>query len=95
MVGDIRGKGMLLGVELAADPESRTPDPPELGFGKQVAERALQKGLYLMIGSGWKDGLAGDYPCLAPPFVVTEQEIDRMLSILAETLGEVHAAVGR
>jgi adenosylmethionine-8-amino-7-oxononanoate aminotransferase len=93
LVGDIRGKGMLMGLELVADKETRTPYPVEMGVGKQVAERAFQKGLYLMVGSGWKDGLAGDYPCLAPPFVATEKEIDRMLDILAETLKEVHAAV--
>jgi adenosylmethionine-8-amino-7-oxononanoate aminotransferase len=91
MVGDIRGKGLLMGVELVMDRATHTPFPVELGVSRRVAEHALAGGLYLQAGSGWADGVAGDYPCLAPPFVASEAEIDRMLAILAEAISAVHA----
>ena len=89
IVGDVRGTGLLLGVELVQDKPGRKPFPVEASVGRRVADRALRKGLYLQVGSGWKDGLPGDYPCLAPPYVATEAEIDRMVAILGETLEEV------
>jgi adenosylmethionine-8-amino-7-oxononanoate aminotransferase len=93
IVGDIRGKGLLMGLELVADRTTRTPFPVEAGVAKRVADLALEKGLYIQAGSGWADGFPGDYPCLAPPFVATEPEIDRMVEILAGALREVQAAV--
>lgn len=93
MVGDIRGKGLLMGIELVMDKATRTPFPVDLTVSRRVAERALANGLYIQAGSGWADGVAGDYPCLAPPFVATETEIDRMLAILVRTLREVQAEV--
>jgi adenosylmethionine-8-amino-7-oxononanoate aminotransferase len=93
IVGDIRGKGLLMGLELVADRATRTPFPVEAGVAKLVADRALDKGLYVQVGHGWADGLPGDYPCLAPPYVATEAEIDRMVEILAEALREVQASI--
>ena len=93
IVGDIRGKGLLMGLELVADRATRTPFPVEAGVAKRVADRAFDKGLYIQAGSGWADGLPGDYPCLAPPYVATEAEIDRMIEILAEALREVQASI--
>jgi adenosylmethionine-8-amino-7-oxononanoate aminotransferase len=95
IVGDIRGKGLLMGLELVADGATRTPFPVEAGVAKRVADLAFARGLYIQAGSGWADGLPGDYPCLAPPYVATEAEVDRMVEILAEALREVQASIDR
>lgn len=74
-VGDVRGLGMLWGIELVADRETRAPFPPAGHLGQRVADLALERGLLLYPGHGGVDGAAGDHVMVAPPFVVTAEEI--------------------
>lgn len=93
MVGDLRGKGLLLGIELVADKDTRAPFDRRLKVGERVVEKAFQRGLIVVSGAGGVDGTSGDYVCLAPPYVITKHEIDEVLSILTGVLGEVSAEV--
>ena len=76
-VGDVRGLGMMCGVELVAD---RGTKKPALGFGGRVAREALARGLLLRIraGSG-AEPLIGDTICLAPPLMTPEHVLDRIV----------------
>lgn len=94
IVGDLRGKGLLLGIELVADKATRAPFDRQRRVSEQVVERAFQRGLIVAPGAGGIDGVAGDYVCLAPPYVITKREIDEVLSILTDVLNEVSAGVG-
>jgi len=82
-IGDVRGSGLLLGVELVRDRESRTPDA---ATGRAVTDLCLQKGLSMNIVS--VGGMAAVWR-IAPPLTVAACEIDRALSILDEALTEV------
>jgi adenosylmethionine-8-amino-7-oxononanoate aminotransferase len=82
-VGEIRGRGLLLGVELVADRESRDPFPRAARLTEAVVRAAKTDGLLLYSGTGMADGTNGDAIVLGPPFVITDDELIR----IAEGLG--------
>jgi adenosylmethionine-8-amino-7-oxononanoate aminotransferase len=75
-VGDVRGRGLLAGVEFVADPATRAPFPRAARFAESFAEAALQEGLVVWPNVGQADGVNGDLVMLAPPFIVSHEEID-------------------
>jgi adenosylmethionine-8-amino-7-oxononanoate aminotransferase len=87
-VGEIRGRGLLVGVELVADRETRTP----FARGERLTERILgaarENGLLLYSGTGLADGTNGDSILLGPPFVVTDDELEQ----IADGLGAAISA---
>lgn len=93
LVGDIRGRGLLLGVEFVADPESRAPFPRATRIAERVVAAALTRGLIILPGTGSADGVSGDHVALAPPFTITEEEADAVVDILDEAVREVYAEV--
>lgn len=88
MVGDVRGLGLFAGLELVQDKASRTPFEPSAGVNARVASKAFQKGLIVYPGSGGADGISGDHILLAPPFVITEAEIEELTDILKQSIEE-------
>ncbi len=77
-VGDVRGLGLMCGVEFVEDKATKKPFPAERKFGARIQQECYRRGLVSRI----KD----DIYMLAPPFVVTDAEIDRMLNILGEAI---------
>ena len=77
-VGDVRGKGLMLGVELV-EPGTKTPAPAEAA---RLLEAARERGL--LIGKG---GLYGNVLRIAPPLSVTEKEVDEAAAILDGIIG--------
>ncbi len=92
-VGDVRGKGLMAGVEFVRDKRTKEPFPVEYQFGKRVFEEAFVRGLVVFAGSGTVDGVAGDHLLLAPPFIITEGQVDDLLGILNEAIGAVEKAL--
>jgi len=87
-VGDVRGRGLFLGVEFVAD---RTSKRPLAGGGALVAElkrRALSRGLLIYPGAGTVDGVRGNHVLFAPPFIASPAEIAEMVGRFAELLDE-------
>ncbi len=82
-VGEVRGRGLLVGVELVADRTTRRPFPRQARLIEAVMAHARETGLLLYHGTGNADGTNGDTVLLGPPFVVGEHE----LMTIAETLG--------
>ena len=91
IVGDIRGKGFLLGIEFVKDQKTRESfDFEESGkVANLIAKKAFENGLILYPGGGTVDGHRGDHILIAPPFIIEKREIDEMISILDQTIGEV------
>ena len=81
IVGEVRGKGLLLGVELVKDAATKEPHPPEVGIGMQIGQEALHRGLILRHDPDWL--------ALAPPLVVSQDELDEMMTILESSIGTV------
>jgi len=92
MVGDIRGIGLLRGVELVQDKETRKPFPRRLAVAETVVGEAASRGLLLVPGYGGVDGVDGDTVMLSPPFVLTEDDIDEIVEILRDSITAVAAA---
>ena len=78
-VGDVRGKGLLAGVEFVADTTTRAPFPRSLKFAERFVRTAQEEGLVVWPNVGHADGTNGDLAMLAPPFIVTEAEIDEIV----------------
>jgi adenosylmethionine-8-amino-7-oxononanoate aminotransferase len=92
-VGDVRGIGLLWGVEFVGDRSNRKPFAPTLKFAGRVAEAAAKRGLMVYPMQGCVDGTAGDHLLIAPPAVITKEEIDWAVGSLVEAIEEVLSAV--
>jgi adenosylmethionine-8-amino-7-oxononanoate aminotransferase len=88
-VGDVRGRGLLAGVELVADKATRRPFPRAERKAEAVGLRCLEKGLVTYPSGGCATGTDGDVVMLAPPFVVSEAQLGEMVAILESALAEL------
>lgn len=93
-VGDVRGRGLLAGIEFVADPETREPLPRSVAFAETFTQAALDAGLVVWPNVGHADGRNGDLVMLAPPFVVTEDQIDEIVELFARALRDAADRVG-
>lgn len=95
IVGDIRGKGLLAGIELVADQKSKTPFPREQKTSDRLFWLGLDRGVLTYPGGGaWKSVL-GDHVLLCPPFTITESQIDELVDMLESTLRTLAAEKGK
>jgi adenosylmethionine-8-amino-7-oxononanoate aminotransferase len=92
-VGEIRGRGLLLGLELVADPVTKRPFSRHVRVVEAVVRAARERGVLLYSGTGVADGVDGDVIVLGPPFVITDSEIDRVAEVVAEAIEEALASV--
>ncbi len=92
-VGDVRGRGLLVGVELVADREARTPFPRAARVTDRVDAAAQDAGILLYSGTGVADGQDGDTILLGPPFVVTDAELVRIVGVLGDAIDVATSAV--
>lgn len=85
-VGDIRGRGLFRGLELVTDREKKTPFDPSLGLAAKVKKAAFEAGLICYPMSGTRDGRLGDHILLAPPFILSEDQITELVDKLDHAL---------
>jgi adenosylmethionine-8-amino-7-oxononanoate aminotransferase len=85
-VGDIRGRGLLLALELVQERATKSPFAPELQLHALVKRHALDRGLMVYPMGGTIDGRRGDHVLLAPPFIASEADLSEIVSRLAEAL---------
>jgi len=86
VIGDIRGKGLLQGIEFVRDPKTKEPFPAETAFGLRVGRRALANGLLCRFDPNWL--------AFGPALVVTAEQLDEMVALLDRSLGEVLNELG-
>jgi adenosylmethionine-8-amino-7-oxononanoate aminotransferase len=88
-VGDIRGRGLFWAIEFVSDKTSKAPFDTALKFGLSVQRQALELGVNVYPGSGSIDGVKGDHVLIAPPYTVTEAEIETIASVVLESYRQV------
>ncbi|MBY0403481.1 MAG: aspartate aminotransferase family protein [Cyanobacteria bacterium] len=94
-VGEIRGKGLFAGIEFWQDPTTKTPFPRDFKFVENLVKRAFAHGLVLWSNAGYLQAeiegqeRLGDLILLAPPFVITQDEIEMLVHRLEKTLTEI------
>jgi len=94
-IGDIRGRGLFVGLELVKDRETRESFAPELQLAKKINLAAMSRGLLCYPSPGTADGYRGDHILLSPPYIISRAEIDQMLDLLDASLKEVFADLPR
>lgn len=92
-VGDVRGLGLLWGVEFVADKESKRPFDPLQNFAGRVGQAASNRGLLVYPMQGCVDGISGDHLLIAPPAVITSKEIDWAVAQLRDAIAETALSV--
>lgn len=81
-VGDVRGLGLLLGIEFVKDKATREPFPKEANVAEKIRQAALQKSVMTYPSQGCVDGLRGDHILLAPPFILSAEECSQIAQAL-------------
>jgi adenosylmethionine-8-amino-7-oxononanoate aminotransferase len=90
IIGEVRGRGLLFGLELVADRARRMPFDRSLGVARQVAEGMRKRGIVIAQGTSTR----GDQVQISPPFTISEGEVGVIVASLDETLLEVSRATG-
>jgi adenosylmethionine-8-amino-7-oxononanoate aminotransferase len=91
-VGDIRGRGLFWGVELVADRATQAPFDPGQRVNAKVKARAMDEGLLCYPMGGTIDGVRGDHVLVAPPFIVSENQLDELVEKLGRSVDAAIAA---
>jgi adenosylmethionine-8-amino-7-oxononanoate aminotransferase len=88
-IGDVRGAGLLAGIEFVADRDTKEPFPVSSALTTRVVAGAAERGLLILPGIGGLDGAdGGDHVQLSPPYVIEEGELDLALEVLDDTIEE-------
>lgn len=90
-VGDIRGRGLFVGIELVRDRATKEPFAPQRRLHAAIKTEAMARGLMVYPMGGTIDGQRGDHILLAPPFIVSASDLSEIVARLAEA---VDAALG-
>jgi adenosylmethionine-8-amino-7-oxononanoate aminotransferase len=85
VIGDVRGKGLLQGIEFVRNPATKEPFPGDVAFGVRVGRRALANGLLCRFDPHWL--------AFGPALIATEEHIDEMLDLLDRSMGEAVASL--
>ncbi len=91
-VGEIRGRGLFIGLEFVRDRTTKEPFDPAEGLHMRVKRAAMERGLLLYPMGGTLDGRRGDHVVLAPPFTLADEAMDEIADATAAALD---AALGR
>jgi adenosylmethionine-8-amino-7-oxononanoate aminotransferase len=90
-VGDIRGRGLFQAIELVEDRLTKAPFDPARKLHARVKKAAMARGLMVYPMGGTIDGQRGDHVLLAPPFIVTESQVDEIVERLGAAVDDALA----
>jgi hypothetical protein len=91
-VGQVRGLGLLQGVELVKDKATREPFPKQDSIAEKIRQAALEQNVLTYPSQGCVDGVRGDHILLAPPFIITPEESQLIANAVQYALGKVFSA---
>ena len=91
-VGEIRGRGLFVGVELVADRASKEPFDPALRLHAVLKKTAFENGLMIYPMGGTIDGEYGDHALLAPPFIIDDSHVEELVDKLGRSLDQTLAS---
>ena len=94
IVGDVRGLGLLAGMEFVADRNTQTPFPAEVDLTERIVAGAEEHGVLLRQGvAGANYNAGGDHIQISPPYTISRTEIDEVVAVIDKVLGEVEATL--
>lgn len=89
IVGDVRGQGLMTGIEIVQNKETKEPFPADLNMNKIISELALERGVVLYPGQGSAGKGTGDHILMTPPLVISKDELEEVAEVLYRTLSDV------
>lgn len=89
LIGDVRGKGLMIGIEFVQDRATHKPFPRSLQLIEKIVGAGLANGLILRGRSGTGVGVDGDHTLISPPFIITENQCDELVERFAATIQQV------
>ncbi len=93
IVGDVRGKGLMWGIELVKDKATKEPFAAKAGAANVATRSCIEEGLIIYPGTGQISGVCGDQFLLAPPLIVTEEQVGEVLEKLKAGLARAEKAL--
>ena len=95
IVGQVRGRGLLNGIDLVADKDGPKWFDPARGVTARAVELAFERGVLIMPGApGLVDGVNGDHLAISPPFTISSAEVDKVVEVLRDSLGVLATELG-
>jgi adenosylmethionine-8-amino-7-oxononanoate aminotransferase len=88
-IGEIRGLGLLLGIEFVKNKSTREPFPRENNIAERIRQAALDESILTYPTQGCVDGINGDHILLAPPFIISREESAQIVRALHSALQKV------
>lgn len=85
-IGDIRGRGLFMGIELVEDRSTKAPFEPKRKLNAKIKREAMARGLLVYPAGGTIDGVRGDHVLLAPPFIIDAAAIDAVVERLGDAI---------
>jgi adenosylmethionine-8-amino-7-oxononanoate aminotransferase len=93
IVGDVRGIGLIAAVELVKDKKTKKVFAPEENIGSEIASKMLERGVKLFGTKGFDTGMVSDFLALAPPLIITKEQIDRIVDVMDESIAEAETRI--
>jgi adenosylmethionine-8-amino-7-oxononanoate aminotransferase len=94
IIGEVRGRGLLLGLELVEDLKTKRPFPEKAGVSKLVVDAAKKRGVLISSGAPQSNyGQDGDQILICPPLMISREHLDEIFDVLDEALTEVSASL--
>ena len=87
-VGDVRGKGLMVGIEFFKDKDTKKLFPESEEFGETVSQTALERGVRIMGAKGVSQGYRGDIVGITPPLMISQEHVDRIIKVITEGIVE-------
>lgn len=88
IIGDVRGKGLMVGIELVSDRETKQVFPAKEKIASMIQGKSLDKNMIIEASSGCNKGQSGDALVISPAFVITKTQVDKLVNRLDEVLSE-------
>ncbi|MEP6064667.1 MAG: aspartate aminotransferase family protein [Paracoccaceae bacterium] len=85
-IGDIRGRGLFRGIELVENRDTKATFDPSQALAGRIKNAAFEQGLICYPMSGTRDGKIGDHVMLAPPFIISDAQVDELVTKLSTAI---------
>jgi adenosylmethionine-8-amino-7-oxononanoate aminotransferase len=86
IVGDVRGLGLMQGIEFVKEKNTKKPFPRQKMVAQAITEEAMKNGVIVYPGQGTADGVDGDHILLTPPYIITREQIDEVIEAIDKSI---------